>query len=166
MTASRYVLHTLCALVFLLLLQPEAFSQAASKNISSLKRADFIQLAQGSDTLEAVTNLFFRKRKEAQTGFILAGAAVSVFVLGSVAFAIGAGMSGADDPTEELQVGAAVFSIVFYGLVIGSGFRLIRYSKGRLHDLMKSYPVDGQLPEFVKNQLRNKDFPEGYAVER
>ncbi|HMM12670.1 MAG TPA: hypothetical protein PKE03_11305 [Bacteroidales bacterium] len=133
-------------------------AQNESRRPSSMKKPDFLTLAQDNDTLIALTNMFFRKRKEAQTGFIIAGVSFPVFAMGTALFAVGSGMQGADDPTEDIQVGAVVFSVAFYGLIIGSGHRLIRYNKQRLNNLMQSYPIDGEIPQSLRKQLRPKDF--------
>lgn len=133
-------------------------AQSESRRASSMKKPDFIALAQDNDTLEALAHLFFRKRNEARTGYILAGASFGAFVAGSVAFAVGSGLTGGDDPENEIQVGAVIFSAVFYTLIIGSTTRLIRYNKQKLYNLMQSYPLDGQIPPGIRNNLRPKDF--------
>lgn len=134
-------------------------AQSESRNASSMKKPDFMALAQDNDTLVALTHLFFRKRKEAQTGYILAGSSVVAFVVGAAAFAVGSGLSsGSDDPANDIQAGAVVFSAVFYTLIIGSTTRLIRYNKQKLYNLMQSYPLDGQIPPGIRNNLRPRDF--------
>lgn len=158
MSTQRFLFIVFLTILFSIITPQQLLAQNESRSVSSLKKPDFLKLANGNDTLEALTHLFFRKRKEAQTGYILAGASFPVFVLGSVAFAVGSGLSGGDDPEGGIQAGAVVFSVVFYGLIIGSSHRLIRYSKNRLNNLMQTYPLDGKIPQPIRNQLRPKDF--------
>ncbi|MCE1200561.1 MAG: hypothetical protein LWX09_00485 [Bacteroidia bacterium] len=148
-----------CAALFLIIIfAGNLNAQSSSRSASSMKKPDFITLAQDNDTLEALVHLFFRKRKEARTGYLLAGASFGAFVVGSVAFAVGSGLAGGDDPENEIQAGAVIFSAVFYTLIIGSTTRLIRYNKQKLYNLMQSYPLDGQIPPGIKNNLRPRDF--------
>ncbi len=158
MSTHRFLSIVIVMLITSFISPQQLLAQNESRGVSSLKKSDFLKLADGNDTLEALPHLFFRKRKEAQTVYILAGATFPVFVLGSAAFAVGTGLSGGDDPEEKIQAGAVVFSVVFYVLIIGSSHRLIRYSKSRLNNLMQTYPVDGKIPKPLRNKLRPNDF--------
>lgn len=122
-----------------------------------MSKADFLALAGDDDSLRAVVNLYFRKRKTAST-FITAGmTTLGVFVVGSLFTVLGAaGSSG--DSGDEITTFAAIAGATFYGSATVGVVRLARYPRKRLQEVITERQAGRLIPSRLRKKLRAKDF--------
>lgn len=134
------------------------FSQEQANRPGKMSKKDFIALAQGNDSLLAVVNLVYRKRKDSGTAFLVGlGALVVTPILGT-ATAIDAGLTGGDDPTNKIQGIVLVGVVIFYtGTGIGV-YYLIKYSRKRLAQVIEDFRAGKPLPKSWVIHLKDKDF--------
>jgi hypothetical protein len=139
-----------------------AVAQSAETNppaVYRMSREDFLKIAGTDDTLRAVVNLFYRKRKTASTFITVGAASLGVFVVGSVFTVLRAGSrTGSNDPADDITAFAEVTSAVFYGGTITGVVRLVRYPRKRLQQLVTDRQAGKPLPARFRKKLRAKDF--------
>ncbi|MFD2202044.1 hypothetical protein [Shivajiella indica] len=127
-----------------------------------MKKNDFLDMANESDSLKALVNMFFRKRKNARTGFIVTGGltVVTLAIAGAVATneAVFKPISGqAPSESNISAAGTAVF-VTFFGGTILSSINLIKYPKAKLNEILERYPDTRQIPEKYRVKIEQRDF--------
>jgi predicted metal-binding membrane protein len=135
--------------------------QTAPKPISQMKKIDFLDMAHDSDSLTALVNMFFRKRKNARTGYIVTGGLTLVtgFIAASTAtqqLVNAITLQPVDDKGIEAS-GIAFFTVLFGGTALSSA-GLIKYSKTKLYGIIQQYPESQVIPEKYKAKIQAKDF--------
>lgn len=135
-------------------------AQSASDGSNIKRNKDYFlqQVTPGEDTLQAVINMFFRKRKEASTGLIVGFASYPVIIVAATGIALGSAMTQGKDPEKRVQNLVVGYTVVFYGITLPSTFRLVKYNRNRLQQIINEYPDHRTIPDAYRNNLRNKDF--------
>jgi hypothetical protein len=135
--------------------------QTAPKPISQMKKMDFLDMVHDSDSLTALVNMFFRKRKNARTGFILTGGLTLVTGVIAATTATNQVVNAITfQPVDEKGIeasGIAFFTVLFGGTAISSA-NLIKYSKTKLYDIIQQYPESQVIPEKYKAKIQTRDF--------
>lgn len=149
--------HLLCFILLTMISFSEVKSQQASfnRNPKEMRLYDFHQLTNGSDSLTALVNMFFRKRKEAKTGYIVAGGIYLVFPL----IAAGGAITSSSDPTEKLQTASTIVGFTVMGILAGSTINMIKYKRSELLWIIENYPNSQSIPDNFKSKIKPKDFP-------
>ncbi|MBX2895998.1 MAG: hypothetical protein KF763_11180 [Cyclobacteriaceae bacterium] len=129
-----------------------------NKKATSLKKLDFIALSEKNDSLIALVNLFFRKRNDANKAIWIGAGSLVITPLIGATTAIGAGLSGKDDPSEKTQAIVVAGVVVFY-LASGIGvYYRIKYSRKTLLRLIQDFHSGKPLPNSWVVRLKEKDF--------
>lgn len=129
--------------------------------IYRMGREEFLVLAGTDDSLRAIVNLFFRKRKTASTLLSVASASLGVFVVASsyaILRAAGQPRPGGPDPADELQVFAAVTGAVFSTTAIAGSAHLVRYPRKRLNQIIADRKDGKPISARYARRLRPGDF--------
>jgi hypothetical protein len=127
--------------------------------IYRMSREDFLKAVGSDDTLRAVVNLYYRKRKTASTLITVGAASLGVFVVGSVFTVLrSAGRAGSNDPADDITTFAQVTSAVFYAGTISGAVRLIRYQRKQLQRIIADRQAGKPLPDRVRRKLKAEDF--------
>lgn len=126
---------------------------------SQLTYDDFHIMAEAeSDTLLALVNMFFRKRKENKTGFIILGVSYPAAALIGAGTAIGAGLSGSEDPEKKIQGFFMVYSYLFFGAATYLTINTLSYTKSRLYSILTDYQNGKPIPDKLKRRIRQVDY--------
>lgn len=127
---------------------------------SQLTYDDFQIMAEAeSDTLLALVNMFFRKRKENKTGFIILGVSYPAAALIGAGTAIGAGLSGStEDPEKAIQGFFLVYSYLFLGAATYLTINTLSYTKPRLYSILTDYQNGKPIPDKLKRRIRQVDY--------
>jgi hypothetical protein len=126
--------------------------------IYRMNREQFLALAGPDDTLRAVVNLFFRKRKTASTLLSVAGASLGVFVVASTYAVLRAAGPGGSNPADDIQVLAQATSAVIYTTGVTGAVRLMRYPRKRLKQIIANRNEGQPLAARYVRRLRPADF--------
>ncbi len=122
-----------------------------------MSKQDFLALAGEDDSLRAVVNLYFRKRKTASTLLTVGAASLGVFVVGNIFTVLRAG-STAGDPGDELTTLAGITTVGFFGSTTAGLIRLARYPRKRLQKIITARHTGQPLPHRIRKKLSAKDF--------
>jgi hypothetical protein len=133
---------------------------AAATQPASLSYEDFLEIAGAdNDTLIALVNMFYRKRKETKNGFIILGVSYPVAALIGVGGAIGAGLSdSSEDPEKKIQGFFMVYSYLFLGAAAYLTTNAFSYTKARLHKTLADYHTGQPLPNKLIRRIRPTDY--------
>lgn len=147
----------LCFFLLTIIILTEVKSQQEhpNRNPKEMRARDFLDLTSESDSLTALVNMFFRKRKESKTGYIVAGGIYLVFPL----IAVGGAITSSSDPTEKLQTASTIVGITVMGILAGSTVNMIRYKRSELLRIIEEYPDSQSIPDKFKSKIKPKDFP-------
>jgi hypothetical protein len=153
-----YAIFTImiCFIIF------EAKSQQIpySKKPSQMSKYEFLSLASESDSLTAVVNMFFRKRKSSTTaGWIVAGGATVISLVVFAAWSIPASVGTVFFilPEENNTAG----NIFLVGLAGGAAITTIgrsTYTKKKLYNVITEYQDTNKIPYQYASKLVPKDF--------
>ncbi|WP_157370282.1 hypothetical protein [Aquiflexum balticum] len=130
-----------------------------------MSKYEFLSLASESDSLTAVVNMFFRKRKSSTTaGWIVAGSATVISIVvgsaqatGQTIGAFGNFISGT--PLEETNNSGGTIFLV--GLAGGAAITTIgrsTYTKNKLYNVITEYQDTNKIPYQYASKLVPKDF--------
>lgn len=149
--------HLLCLILLTMISFSEVKSQQTSyyQNPKGMRLYDFHKLTNESDSLTALVNMFFRKRKEAKTGYIVAGGIYLVFPL----IAVGSAITSSSDPTENLQTASTIVGFTLMGILAGSTINMIKYKRSNLLRIIEDYPDSQSIPDKFKFKIKPNDFP-------
>lgn len=135
--------------------------QTAPKPVSQMKKIDFLDMAHDSDSLTALVNMFFRKRKNARTGFFVTGGLTLVTGVIVTSIATNQLVNAITlQPVDETGIdasGIAFFTVLFGGTALSSA-GLIKYSKTKLYEIIQQYPESKGIPEKYKSKIQTRDF--------
>ncbi|MCL6260154.1 hypothetical protein M3O96_13720 [Aquiflexum sp. TKW24L] len=135
------------------------------KEPSQMSKYDFLTLTSKSDSLTAVVNMFFRKRKSATTtGLIVGGSGLLIGLVVTSANttdqAIGliGGVLTGQVPEETKDPGG---EIALIGLAGGAAITTIgrsKYTKNNLYKIISEYPETKKIPSKYASKLSPRDF--------
>jgi len=155
----------LSILTLLIFSESKAQQIPHSKNPSQMSKYEFLSLASESDSLTAVVNMFFRKRKSSTTsGWIVAGGATVIGLVVALAQATGQtiGTVGGivnGKPVEDTNNSGG--TIVLVGLAGGAAITTIgrsTYTKKKLYKVISDYQDTNKIPYQYVSKLVPKDF--------
>lgn len=132
-------------------------SPTAPPAVYRMSKQDFLALAGEDDSLRAVVNLYFRKRKTASTLLTVGAASLGVFVVGNIFTVLRAG-STAGDPGDELTTLAGITTVGFFGSTTAGLIRLARYPRKRLQKLVIDRKAGKTIPRRYAKRLKDSDF--------
>jgi hypothetical protein len=130
-----------------------------------MSKYEFLSLASESDSLTAVVNMFFRKRKSATTtGMIIGGSGLLIGIVvssantaGQVVNTVGGIFSG-QIPEETKDPGG---EIALIGLAAGTAIVTVGRSnntKNKLYKIISEYQETKKIPSKYASKLLPKDF--------
>ncbi|MCW5910172.1 MAG: hypothetical protein KIT62_03810 [Cyclobacteriaceae bacterium] len=123
-----------------------------------LTKAEFLKLADGNDSLAAVINLFYRKRKESDTSFTIAGVSLGIGMISGFGSVLSSATVGESTPGKGAQIISYTSSTMFVvASVIGTGYR-IKYSRKKLHHIILGYDNGNPIPGKFVRALEPTDF--------
>lgn len=153
--------------ISLTLLFSEAIAQqnAGVKEPSQMSKYEFLAMASKSDSLTAVVNMFFRKRKSATTsGLIVGGSGLLIGLVVTSANAtdqviglVGGVLTG-QIPEEKNDPGG---EIALVGLAAGTAIVTVgrsKYTKKNLYKILSEYPETKKIPSKFASKLLPRDF--------
>lgn len=142
----------------------EARSQTPnySKNPSKMSKYDFLTLTTNSDSLTAVVNMFFRKRRNStSTGLVLSGGAMVIGIIVSyinLSTQVVGGVVGGTSGEETNDSGG---TIALVGLVGGGLITTIgrsSFNKNKLMKVITEYQETKKIPNQYGSKLVPRDF--------
>lgn len=148
----RYLLKYKLLMAFFVfaILSESLFGQAPG--VMPRTKTEFLQIANDRDSLVALTELFFLRRREGNIALTAAGGTMVLLPLVMAGSAIGTGLSGGSDPTDKLQAAAVVGGMVIYaGLIVGIRNK-IKFSRNRLYQVMIDYDPEVGLPPRLRSK--------------
>ena len=135
------------------------------KEPSQMSKYEFLAMASKSDSLTAVVNIFFRKRKSSTTtGLIVGGSGLLIGLVVTSANAteeLAGAISGAftgQVPEETKDPGG---EIALIGLAAGTAIVTVgrtKYTKNNLYKILSEYPETKKIPSKYASKLLPKDF--------
>jgi hypothetical protein len=135
------------------------------KEPSQMSKYDFLVMASKSDSLTAVVNMFYRKRKSATTtGLIVGGSGLLIGLLVSAANTtdqvVGtiSGLITGQVPEEKNDPGG---TIALVGLAGGAAITTIgrsNHNKNKLYRILSEYKETKKIPSKYAEKLLPRDF--------
>ncbi|GHB26359.1 hypothetical protein [Mongoliitalea lutea] len=142
--------------ILLVCVSTQVFAQEKlnQKDPKKMSKEEFLVLTHQQDSLTALVNLFFRKRKEAKTGYIASGSMFIIFpIIGASAAVI-----SSSDPTQGLQIAAGIVGYWIMGALTASTVNILKYKRSTLLHLIENHSESTPIPEKFTKKLRPKDF--------
>ena len=135
------------------------------KEPSQMSKYEFLAMASKSDSLTAVVNMFFRKRKSATTsGLIVGGSGLLIGLVVTSANAadqvlglVGGVLTG-QMPEEKNDPGG---EIALVGLAAGTAIVTVgrsKYTKNNLYKILSEYQETKKIPSKFASKLLPRDF--------